>query len=785
MLRHTLLLIYRNFKRFKSAFFINLIGLSTGLACALMIYLWVNDELHIDKFHQKDSRLFQVMELQQHSGSIRVTDSTPGLLAEALEEEMPEVEYATVATPFYWYDKFTLSTTEKNLDATGIYASQNYFKILSYGLLQGDPDAALANKNSIVISEKIALSLFNTTQNLLGKIIELQREKQYVISGIFKGTPPNSSTQFDFALSFEGVRESNPGLVKWENSGPLTFLTLKEGTNLDEFNKKVAGFIKTKTKDTHRTLFLRQYSDAYLFGNYDNGVQSGGRIDYVIQFSIIAIFILVIACINFMNLSTAKASRRVKEIGIKKAVGAGRQTLILQYLGESLLMAALSLVVAILIVDLCLPQFNSITGKNLSIYFNLELSLSLLSIVLFTGMIAGSYPALYLSGFKPATVLKGKLSSSLGELWARKGLVVFQFTLSVILIVVVLVVYKQIAFLQTRNLGYDKENVIYFPMEGKIKENAETFIDEVRKLPGIVGVSTIGQSMVGGGNTADVDWEGKAPEDRIPFAIRPVNYDVIEIMNLQLVEGRSFSRKFSSENMKAIVNEAGIEAMGLVDPIGKEIRLGELPFQIIGVVKDFHFESLHTQVKPMLFVMRPEFTEQVVAKIATGAEMKTIKALQKFYLQFNPGFTFNYRFIDQDYQAQYNAEAKVATLSKYFAALAILISCLGLFGLAAFTAERRLKEVGIRKVLGASELKIVYLLSGDFTKIVLFAIILALPVSYWIANTWLKGFAYKIPLQWWYFIAGGLAALFIAWLTVGSQAWKAARINPTQCLKDE
>lgn len=786
MIRHTLLLIYRNFKRFKSTFFINLTGLSTGLACALIIYLWVNDELQIDKFHEKDSRLYQVMEHQQHSGSIRVTDSTPGLLAEALEQEMPEVEYATVATPSYWFDKFILSIHEKKIEATGIYASKNYFNIFSYGLVQGDPSQVLLNKNSIVISEQVALSLFNTTKNLLGKIIDLQREKQYVVTGIFKRTPSNSSVQFDFVLSFEAAKEINPGLLQWGNSGPLTFVTLKKGTDVDGFSKKISGLLKTKTKDTHRSLFTRKYSDAYLFGKYENGVQSGGGIDYVIQFSIIASFILVIACINFMNLSTAKASRRVKEIGIKKAIGAGRKTLILQYLGESILMAVLSLVVAILMVDVCLPQFNLMTGKNLSIDLNFNLSLSLLFIVLFTGLVAGSYPALYLSGFKPATVLKGKLSSSLGELWARKGLVIFQFTLSVILMVVVLVIYKQIEFLQTKNLGYDKENVIYFPIEGKIKDNPEIFINEIKKIPGVVDASSIGQSMVGGGNTTDIDWwEGKDPVEKIPFAIRPVNYDVIEMMGIQLVEGRSFSRKFSGEDMKVIVNEAGIKAMGLKDPIGKEVKKDPFVFQIIGVAKDFHFESLHSPVKPMVFLMRPEFTQQIIAKIANGTERETIQALQNFYLQFNPGFTFDYRFIDQDYQAQYYAEERVATLSKYFAALAILISCLGLFGLAAFTAEKRLKEVGIRKVLGASEARIVYLLSGDFTKTVFIAILLALPVSYFVASTWLGGFAYKIPLEWWYFIAAGLLALSIAWLTVSSQAWKAARINPTECLKDE
>jgi putative ABC transport system permease protein len=786
MLRHNLLLIYRNFKRFKTTFFINLIGLSTGLACTLLIYLWVSDEWNVDKFHKKDARLFEVMEHQQHTGSIRVTNSTPGLLAETLAEEMPEVEYVAVATPSYWFDKFTLSIKQdKQIDANGIYASKDYFNVFSFDLILGDANRVLADKNSIVISESIAKNLFDTPANALGKAVECQHEKQYTVSGIFKNIPSNSSAQFDFVLSFEVAKEINPGIAKWENSGPMTFVVLKEGTNKNQFDKKIADLIKHKSKDTHRTLFTTRYSDVYLYGEYVNGEQSGGRIDYVKQFSIIAFFILVIACINFMNLSTAKASRRIKEVGIKKAVGAGRRMLIAQYLGESMLMSLLSLATAILIVDLCLPKFNEITGKALILNFDGNFALSIAGIMLFTGLIAGSYPALYLSGFSPASVLKGKLTTSFGDAWARKGLVIFQFTLSVILIVAVLVVYKQIEFLQQKNLGYNKDNLIYFEMEGKIKEHAETFISELKNIPGIVNASSIAQSMVGGGNTSEIEWEGKNPDEKIPFAIRPVNYDAIEMMDIEVKEGRSFSRKFSGDSLKVVFNEAAIKAMALKDPIGKEVSLGPYKFQIIGIVKDFHFESLHTNINPLFFVMRPEFTQKIIAKIRAGKEAETIESIRKFYQAFNPGFAFDYRFVDQDYRAQYDAEQKVATLSNYFASLAILISCLGLFGLAAFTAERRLKEVGIRKVLGASEWRIIYLLSGDFTKIVFIAIVLAIPVSYVITRQWLDGFAYKISLAWWYFIGAGFLALLIAWLTVGSQALKAARVNPTQCLKDE
>ena len=784
MFRHNLLLIYRTFKRFKTSFFINLIGLSTGLACALLIYLWVNDELSIDKFHEKDSQLFQVIEHIQNIESIGTTNYTAGLLAETLAEEMPEVEYA-VASRLREENK-TLSVGDTHIKAIVQYASQDFFNMFSYGLVQGDKDQVLRDKSAIVISEELAMNLFNTTENIIGKVVEFEHDKQYQVSGMFKGTPPNSSVQFDFVLSFEEYKDVNPNVLDWSYNSTFTYVTLKEDTNIDQFNDKITDFIKSK-KSGVRTLSARPYSEAYLYGNYENGVQAGGRIEYVRLFSIIAIFILLIACINFMNLSTAKASRRLKEVGIKKAIGADRKALIFQYLGESMLMTFLSLCMAILLVVLFLPQFNQITGKQLTLSFDINLILSVLGITLFTGLIAGSYPAFYLSGFNPVMVLKGKLNTSVGEVWARKGLVVFQFMLSIILIVGVLVVYKQIEYVQTKNLGYEKDHVLYFEIEGRVAENPETFLSEVRNIPGIVNASSIGNNVIGRGLNSrnDLQWEGKNPDDNIVFEMRAVNYGMIDMLDIEMAAGRRFSRDFSSEESKIIFNETAIEIMGFTEPIGKVITIQGFALEIVGVVKDFHFASFHEEVKPLFFVLHPSWTQKIMAKIEAERERKTIEQLQEFYQAYNPGFPFDYQFLDEDYQAQYAAEQRVSTLSKYFAGFAILISCMGLFGLAAFTAERRLKEIGIRKILGSSNFGIVRLLSADFTKMVIMAIVIALPISYFIAKNWLEGFAYRIELEWWYFIGAGLIALLIAWFTVGLQTVKAARINPAQCLKEE
>jgi putative ABC transport system permease protein len=785
MIRHSLLIIYRNFVRAKSYFLINLVGLSAGLACTLLIYLWVRDELNMNKFHEKDARLYQVMEHQKYADEIMTTTSTPGILAETLKEVMPEVEYAATTT---WVNPFTLSVKDHNVKAEGYYVGPDYFNIFSFRLIQGNADQVLKDKLSMVVSRSLAKKLFGTDENAVGKVVELQHDKSFTVSGVFENLPSQSSFQFDFVLSFEEFKLDNKWVTEWGNNGPSSYVVLREGTDAAAFAEKIKDFVKTKNDESNVTLFLQQFSERYLQGRYENGVRSGGRIEYVQLFSIIAIFILIIACINFMNLSTARASRKAKEVGIKKSVGAQRQSIVLQYISESLVMSILSVVLAVLVVWILLPQFNVITDKKITLTMNdPELLLSLLGITLFTGLVAGSYPALYLSGFKPAAVLKGEMKGTWGELWARKGLVVFQFFLSVILIVSVLVIYRQIEFVQTQNLGYQKDHLIQFPIEGRLEKDRETFLKEVRRMPGVVSAASIGHSLLGrNNNTSGLQWEGKNPEDDILFENIGANYGLIEALGIEMAEGRAYSEEYGSDTTKIIFNEAAIRVMNMEDPIGKTIRLwDEYDLQIIGVVKDFHFQSLHEQVNPQFFRLSPRNTWNIMIRLEAGKEKETLASLDKFYKDFNPGFTFEYQFQDQEYAQQYAAEQRVASLSFSFATMAILISCLGLFGLATFTAERRLKEIGIRKALGSSSTNIVLLLSGDFTKMVILSILLGLPVAYWFLNQWLQRFAFHIDLGVWYFVIAGLIALVIAWVTVASQAIKAANINPVKCLRDQ
>lgn len=790
MLRHNLIIIYRGLRRFKRTFIINLVGLSTGLACALLIYLWVSDELSVDKFHDKDPRLYQVM-LNVQEDEVWTTDATTGLLAVELAEEMTEIEFAAAVAPPNWrgFDRFILSVGEQNIKATGEYAGKDYFNIFSYGLIQGDAGQVLTDKNSIVISDELAMKVFGTTQGVVGKAIELNHEREYLVTGILAKTPAVSSVQFDFVLPFDSYLDVAPWYKSWDNFGPQTYLVLREGTDLDAFNAKIKHFFRTKHNGDENSpqLFATRYSDKYLHGNFENGIQSGGRITYVKLFSAIGLFILVIACINFMNLSTAKAGVRVKEIGVKKTLGAGRKRLAVQFIGESLFMTLLALLAAIILVNIVLPQFNIITGKQLTFVPGPTLVGVLAVITITTGLVAGSYPAIFLSGFNPVTVLKGRLKTSAGEIWIRQGLVAFQFTLSIVLIVSVLVIYKQIEFVQNTNLGYSKDNVIYFDVEGRVKENTETFLSEMKRIPGIRNTASTTSDMTGHSWSVGFDWEGKTTDDKFRAELMAVNPDFSGTLGLELKEGRFFSRDFGNDTTRVVINEAAARLMGFDNAIGKHIK-GVGSLEIIGVVKDFHLESFHEEVKPQLFILhRRNFAPPslIMARIEAGREKETLAQLDAFYKKYNPGFPLDYTFLDDDYQALYASEQRVSTLSKYFAGLAILISCLGLFGLAAFTAQRRIKEIGIRKILGSSSLGIVRLLSGDFTRTVIIAIVIALPVSYMITSKWLSGFAYRIDLEWWFFAGAGVIALLVAWLTVGLQTLKAASVNPTECLKDE
>lgn len=731
------------------------------------------------------------------NGNVFTTEHTPVLLSKALKEEVPEVEDVSVVK-FPDQDEHSKGIVTYNgasFKAREMFVTENFFDVFCYPLISGNKSTVLSDKSHVLLSDVMAMKLFHTT-DVIGKTIEWSRGNAapkgingvYNVAGIFK-IPATSSQKFDLVFTYDLFLSTTRRDISWFSSDPSTYIILKKEVDPAQLNRKLKSFIKARFKEGSQeqkwagNLFIQRYTDKYLYNHYDNGVVAGGRIEYVKLFSIIAIFILVIACINFMNLSTAKAAGRMKEVGVKKVVGATRTMLTWQFMCESLFMAFLSLTISVFLTWVLLPAFRQITGKELTLFLNAKSVFSVVTITFITGLIAGSYPALYLSKFKPVSILKGRLQTSAGESWIRKGLVVFQFAISAILIITVMVVYKQMQLVQTKNLGYNKDNIIHFANEGSIGPNEQAFIGDVKKIPGVVNATNMGGDMLGNhSGGGGIVWPGKT--ERIEFSGLYVDFDFIETMSLKMKEGRSFSREFPSDSGGVIFNETAIKMMHLKNPIGTPVELWGLKQHIIGVVKDFNYESMYKAVGPF-FICYAKNAPNIVVKIKAGTEKQTLAGIETLYKKYNPGLPFDYSFIDADYQAMYASEQRVSMLSRYFAGIAILISCLGLFGLAAFTAQKRQKEIGIRKVIGASVGDIVNLLSKDFLALVCVALLIAIPVSWWVANEWLQSFAYRININASIFIIASASIILITLITISFQSIKAAIANPVKSLRTE
>ena len=783
MFKNYLKTAFRGFKRHKSSFFINLAGLSIGLTCSFLIFLWVMDELNMNQYHEDSDLIVQVMEHQSYSDELMTTRSTPGILARTLKEEIPEFQYTTTHT---WNNEYLFTRGEDSFMETGLYVENDFFQILSIDLLYGNREELLTSPNTVVLSETMAKKYFGN-RNPVGEGITLDNDEELTITGVFRDMPSNSTYQFDCLLNYEDWYLENDWAQEWGNNGPHTIAKVVPGTNLDSLTAKISGFIKERNEESHIDVFVYPFTELYLRGSFENGVPSGGRIEYVRLFTIVAIFILLIACINFMNLSTAKATKRAKEVGIRKSIGASKGSLIGQFLGESMIISFFSLFVALLLVESFLPMFNNLTDKLISVdYTNPFLISIFLGTVIITGLVSGSYPAFYLSSIEAVKSLKGSLKSSWREAFARKGLVVFQFSLSIILIVSTIIIYRQIQFTQTKNLGYTKENLIYFTTEGQAGEQWDSFRDRIETIPGVVMASRSFHTFLGqNNNTLGLDWPDKDPDTRILFENITTDYNFIETMGVEILEGRCFSREFGADTAKIIFNEAAIAAMGLEDPIGKVIQLWDEDREIIGVVKNFHFQSFRTEVNPAFFRLEPQSGWRAFVRIESASVSGTLSQIEEVWDEFNPTFPFDYQFMDEQYASLYRSEMRIGALARAFGIVAIFISCLGLFGLSSYTAEQRSKEIGVRKVLGATVNSLVILLSKDFTKLVLISIGISIPVSWFLMSKWMSEFAYSSGLEWWVFIVAGITALVIAWLTVSWQSIKAALTNPVNSLKSE
>jgi putative ABC transport system permease protein len=803
MLKHYILSITRRLTRDRQSAILNLIGLSSGLACTLLIFLWVSDERSVDKFNEKDNRLYLVLQHATNGdNSISVFEVTQALLAQSMKESLPEVEDAVSVR--MENDPGVVSSGNKNFKASMQFADKDFFNVFSYRLLAGNKASPLGDKSGVLISDKLAMTLFHTTDNLLGKTIKWDHNDEwnglYTISGVYQTPPANATDQFDMLFPYtvyatkEGGTDGDIG--NWGSHGTHTYVLLKKGTDVAAFNQKIKDFTRKKMMALYGndnywakyegTISLQRYSERYLYNRFENGVQAGGRIQYVRLFSIIALFILVIACINFMNLSTAKATSRMKEVGVRKVIGASRMVLLGQFMGESVLMAFLSLAIALLLVSLLLPAFNQLTGKQMELHFSSAFVLTLAAITLVTGILAGSYPAWYLSGFKPVWVLKGKSGNTPGESWVRRGLVVFQFTLSLLLIISVMVIYKQMNFIRTRNLGYDRDDVVHFASEGNLAKQLPAFLNEAGKIPGVVSASGMDGDMTGhyshGGS--GIDWPGKSPNIGVEFEGLNMDYGMIEILGLHVKEGRAFSSQFPSDSNAIVFNEAAIAAMNLQNPVGQTVTTWGKKKTIVGVVRDFQYHSMYKAITPFFLTCSPK-NRNVYVRIKAGTEAATLSRLEQLYGQFNKGVPFEYAFLDQDYQALYASEQRVAVLSRYFAGIAIIISCLGLFGLAAFTAQKRQKEMSIRKVVGADASTIALLLSKESFGLLMISMLAGFPLAAWVMHRWLESFAYRVEMGWVIFVVAAGAVALLTLLTVSFHAIKAAMANPVKVLRSE
>lgn len=784
MLQRNLLVSIRSFKRHKVSFLINFLGLVGGLTTALFVYLWVDHELKTDHFHVDGDRIFRLV--SPNGGGETLLNTSPRFARE-LEATISGIELLVNSS---WGSlKSGLEKEEEAFLATGEFASEGFFQLFTYPLIFGNEETVLKQPNAIVLSERTALKLFNST-DIVGEELEWRWYsflEPVVVTGVYKDPPANSSVQFDYVLSFRVFEKYFKERIERSNRNGRTFIKLASGVKVEDVNEQIFRYTRENYPDfTGTPAFLIGYADYYLHGKYQNGENVGGRIVLVRLFAAIGVLILVIACVNFMNLSTARATLRAKETGVRKVMGVLRRSLVYQYLFESCTIAALAGITSTLLLLLLFPFFQRITGQTISLEPNLQLILSFSGIILLTGLLSGSYPSWYLSGFAPLKTLKGQFIVSSEGQWLRRGLVVFQFGIATVLIVSSLVLYHQMRFIRTKGLGYANDYIVNFETNGMNGASQQSFLEEVRRLPGVEKASGISHALFGAQkSSANINWSGKDPDQEVWFEWGYVDYDMLELLEIDLLRGRFFSRDYGSERTRVVINKATWDLMEVEDPVGMVLSVGEEEYEVIGVTDDFHFQSLYESIKPTFFLLNNGWSMKLAMRIKPNDIIPTIQLIEELYAGFNTGFPFSYTYHDQDQLQQYRTEQRVVRLSRYAAGLAIFISCLGLFGLTSFIVDRKTKEMGIRKVLGASPAALFGTVSKVFLLPVFIATLLGLLVSGFIVDQWLGHFAYRVELQWWFFGAAAVIMLTLAFFSSAGQMLKVLHVNPVKSLRDE
>ncbi|MEJ0031548.1 MAG: ABC transporter permease [Bacteroidota bacterium] len=789
MLRSYLLVTIRSLRKNGFYSFINISGLAIGITCSILIILWVADETSFDKFHPKADRLYQVYVNVDFDGQTNSWVTLPLPTYDALKTADASISNVALAD---WTNQHLLTVSEKRLNKSGKYVSAEFLEMFQFPLIEGNAAQVLDNPSNIVITESTAKALFGN-DDPMGKIIRLDNQYDLTVAGILKDIPSNSSFQFDFLLPWKHHYTINDWIstntTNWRSYSFQVFVELNDAKNKDAVVNNIRNMYAEhgENKDLNTQIFLYPMLRWRLHSNFENGVEHGGMIDYVQLFSIIAVFIIVIACINFMNLATARSERRAKEVGIRKSIGSGRRQLIFQFIGESIIIATISFAIAVIAAELLLPSYNTLVDKNLFIdYTSKEFWLFTLGSIIFTGIIAGSYPAFYLSGFQPVKVLKGKPTVGKNASLPRKILVTAQFGFSILLIISMFVIYNQIQLIKGRNIGYSKSNLISIAYNDELKKNFRALKDELVTSNAVESVVRGMSSVTNISSMNFVSWPGKPADVKVLFVAINTDYDWSKTFGIKILEGRDFSEDVKSDSNAIIVNKAAIKLMNLKDPIGTELDVTGTRRKIIGVSDDVLMGSPYEEVNPMYVVLDQEYVNNVSIRLnATNDLPASLNEIQKIFTKYAPAYPFEYVFVDQDFAQKFTTIDLTSKLASIFATLAIIITGLGLFGLASYTAEQRTKEIGIRKVLGASVSSLVSLISKDFSLMVIVAFVISAPLSWYLMSQYLERYAIRTNIAWWIFPLTGGIALTFALLIVSTQALRAAQSNPVKSLRNE
>ncbi len=787
MLRNYLKIAFRNLLNDKVFSSINILGLAIGFSASALILLWVNDELNFENSHENKHRIYQAWNQVTEKGKTSSWNVTPQSMGLALQKDYPEVEKMTRVD---WPDKYLFQSKETKIKGTVQIVDSTFLDIFTFPLLKGDAKTCLNAANSTVITQDFAKKLFGNTDPM-GQIIKLNNESDFVVTGVLKDLPLNTDFTFECLVPWRFKVANNMESLYWGNNSTTTYVLLKTNTDAQAFNQKIKHLRKRYDKETANwETFVYPFERLRLYGNFKNGVEEGGKIEQVRNFSVIALLILLIACINFMNLSTSRSEKRAKEVGVRKASGASRFSLIKLFYFESILTSLLAGVLAIGIIIVSLPAFNQLIESKIVIdWLNPEWIAYSLVFVVVTGLVAGSYPALFLSSFNPLQVLKGSYFNISSPITPRKILVVCQFVFSVLLISCTMIIKQQLDYAQNRKSGYDKANLVYHPVEGDISKNFDLIKADLLKNDVAVSVvKTFSPITETWSNTGGMQWRGKATDDHRNIDRFGADDQIVKTLGLEIVEGRDFDLKaYPTDSSGVIINETAKKMMGFKSPIGEKITDGGWEFQVIGVVKDFVMQSPFREINAVTIAgPKMNFFNAVHVKYNAAKPMsENLEKAKAVFKKYNPNYPFEYHFVDEAYNKKFESVERLSFMAQGFAFLTIFITCLGLLGLATSLAQQKTKEIGIRKVLGAGIGQIVLLMSKGFVTPVLLAFLIASPLSYWIMNKWLEEYTYKITINPLVFVLAGLVTVVIALFTVSYQSIKAALMNPVKSLKSE